>query len=87
MKPELAPGKGRHKSSSRRLGRDLRLWLPFLGLLCCYSLSATAIVVSERSTPASASERRGHFLTISISSTSNESAAPGRMRGGAPRFP
>lgn len=87
MKPELAPGKRRHKSSSRRLGRDLRLWLPFLGLFCCYSLSATAIVVSERTTPASAPGRSDHFLTISISSTSNESAAPGRMRGGAPRLP
>lgn len=87
MKPELAPGKGRRKSSSRRLGRDLRLWLPFLGLVSCYSLSATAIVVSERTTAASKGSRTDHFSTISISSTSNESAAPGWMRGGAPRLP
>lgn len=84
MKPALAPAKGRRKSSARRLGRDFRLWLPFLGLVSCYSLSATAIVVSERTTALSRPASPDH-LTISISSTSNESAAPGRMRGGMPR--
>lgn len=86
MHLEPASRNGRRKSSSRRVGREIRLWLPFLGLVCCYSLSATAIVVSERTTSESREERDAHF-TISISSTSNESAAPGRMRGGAPRLP
>ncbi len=86
MNLEPTSRNGRRKSSSRRFGREIRLWLPFLGLVCCYSLSATAIVVSERTTSESREERDAHF-TISISSTSNESAAPGRMRGGAPRFP
>ncbi len=84
--PELIPGKGRRKSIARRRGRDLRLWLPLLGLVSCYSLSATAIVVSERTTIPSRRESSDHS-TISISSTSNDSAAPGRMRGGAPRLP
>ncbi len=87
MLREHAPRKGRRKSSRRRLGRELRLWLPFLGLLTCYSLSATAIVVSERTTIGSGADASDHFFTISISSTSNASAAPGRMRGGAPRLP
>lgn len=86
MNLEPVSRNGRRKSSSRRFGREIRLWLPFLGLVCCYSLSATAIVVSERTTIESREERDVHF-TISISSTSNESAAPGRMRGGAPRLP
>lgn len=86
MKPALAPARGRRKSSHRRLGRDLRLWLPFFGLVSCYSLTATAIVVSERTTAASRPASPDH-LTISISSTSNDSAAPGRIRGGAPRLP
>ena len=86
MNLEPTSRNGRRKSSSRRFGREIRLWLPFLGLVCCYSLSATAIVVSERTTIKSREERDVHF-TISISSTSNESAAPGRMRGGAPRLP
>ncbi len=86
MNLEPTSRNGRRKSSSRRFGREIRLWLPFLGLVCCYSLSATAIVVSERTTIESREERDVHF-TISISSTSNESAAPGRMRGGAPRLP
>ena len=85
-KPEPVPGKGRRKSIARRRGRDLRLWLPFLGLVSCYSLSATAIVVSERTTAHSRPASPDHS-TISISSTSNDSAAPGRMRGGAPRLP
>jgi hypothetical protein len=83
---EHTRGKGRRKSTRRQLGRDFRLWLPFLGFLTCYSLSATAIVVSERTTIASSAGASDHF-TISSSSTSNASAAPGRMRGGAPRLP
>lgn len=79
-----APRKGRRKSARRRIGRELRLWLPFLGLFTCYSLSATAIVVTERT---AITPRAGDYFTISISSTSNASAAPGRMRGGAPRLP
>ena len=86
MNLQPASRRGRRKSSSRLVGREVRLWLPFLGFVCCYSLSATAIVVSERSTSESRQEHDAH-LTISISSTSNESAAPGRMRGGAPRLP
>lgn len=74
-----ATRKGRRKSSSRRLGRELRLWLPFLGFLCCYSLSATAIVVSERTTVESREASSAHF-TISSSSTSKESAAPRGIR-------
>jgi len=82
------PAKGRRKSSSRRLGRELRLWLPFFGFVCCYSLSATAIVVSERATLGSGDAASAQFaFTISSSSTSNDSAAPGMMRGGAPRLP
>jgi hypothetical protein len=98
MRTERNAGHGRRKSRSRRLGRELRLWLPFLGLLCCYSLSATAIVVTERVTLESrttanaseaseASEASDHLVTISSSSTSKASAAPGMMRGGAPRLP
>ena len=87
MRTERKIEKGRHKSKSRRLGRELRLWLPFLGLLCCYSVSATAIVVTELVTLESRAEAEAHFLTISSSSTSNASAAPGMMRGGAPRLP
>jgi hypothetical protein len=86
MNLESASGIRRRKSSSRRIGREVRLWLPLLGFACCYSLSATAIVVSERTTIESRDARETH-LTISISSTSNDSAAPGRMRGGAPRLP
>lgn len=87
MRADRKPEKGRHKSRSRRLARELRLWLPFLGLLCCYSLSATAIVVTELVTVESRPEAGTHFLTISSNSTSNASAAPGMMRGGAPRLP
>ena len=69
----------RRKSSSRRLGREFRLWLPLLGFLCCYSLSATAIVVSEGTTSESREASSAHF-TISSNSTSKESAAPRGMR-------
>ena len=86
MVREHAPRKGRRKPSRRRLAREFRLWRPFLGLLTCYSLSATAIVVTERTAVASSAGASDHF-TISISSTSNASAAPGRIRGGAPRLP
>lgn len=86
MVVDPTPRKGRRKSSSRRLGRELRLWLPFLGFVCCYSLSATAIVVSERTTIGSREAAIAHS-TISISSTSNDSAAPGWMRGSMPRLP
>lgn len=96
MSRDPAPAKGRRKSSRRRLARELRFWRPYVGFLCCYSLSASAIVVAEWTTiAADAVERIGaapsvaagpHF-TISISSTSKASAAPGRIRGGAPRLP
>lgn len=77
----------RHKPVSRCLRNDLRLWLPLLGFLCCYSLSATAIVVTERASTDPQIPEMAHFLTISSSSTSNASAAPGRMRGGEPPLP
>lgn len=78
----------RAKSRSRRLRRDLRLWLPAIAFACCYSLSATAIAVAERLWLAPLGrESVGYFLTISSSSTSNASAAPGLMSGGAPRLP
>lgn len=87
----------RHKSGERRLRRDLRIWLPLFGFLCCYSISATAIVVTElvasiasargASGLASVASGPDHFLTISSSSTSKTSAALGGMRGNAPRLP
>jgi hypothetical protein len=80
MSRDPARVRARRKSNARRLGRDVRLWLPFLGLVGCYSLSATAIVVSERATNASPADEADH-LTISISSTSNVSAAPGGISG------
>lgn len=85
MFQDCSSAKSRHKSSARRLGRDLRLWMPFIGLLCCYSLSATAIVVSERTTIGS--RPTADHSTIASNSTSKASAAPGRMRGGMPRLP
>lgn len=87
MRVESKPGNGRHKSRSRRMAREWRLWLPFIGLLCCYSLSATAIVVTELATLESRPEQETHFLTISSSSTSKTSAAFDLMRGGMPRLP
>ena len=85
MFQESSLEKGRRKSPARRFGRDLRLWMPFVGLLCCYSLSATAIVVSERT--AIGSRPAADQSTMASSSTSKASAAPGRMRGGMPRLP
>jgi hypothetical protein len=40
----------RHKRISRRLGRDLRVLLPYLMLVLCFASSATAIVAAEQST-------------------------------------
>jgi len=40
----------RHKRISRRLGRDLRLLLPYLIVAVCFVSSATAIVAAEQST-------------------------------------
>ena len=78
----------RAKSRSRRMRRDLRLWLPAIAFAFCYSLSATAIAVAERVwLDAPGRETVGYSLTISSSSTSNASAAPGLMSGGAPRLP
>jgi hypothetical protein len=96
MSRDPAPAKGRRKSARRRLACELRLWRPFLGFLFCYSLSAAAILVSEWTTTAADEAERasrrpnvaaGPHFTISMSSTSNASAAPGRIRGGAPRLP
>lgn len=86
MRVERSPVRIRRKSRSRRLARDLRTALPFVGFLCCYSMSATAIVMTEWIALESDAAAEAHFLTISSSSTSNVSAAPGGMRP-APRLP
>ena len=38
---------GRKKRVARRMANDLRLLLPFLGLVGCVGISATAIVAAE----------------------------------------
>lgn len=86
MRVERSPVTIRRKSRSRCRARDLRTALPFVGFLCCYSMSATAIVMTERIALEAGGDASGHFLTISSSSTSKLSAAPGGMRP-APRLP
>jgi len=39
----------RHKRISRRIGRDVRLVLPYFIIALCFASSATAIVAAERS--------------------------------------
>lgn len=86
MRSKRSSGTIRRKSKSRCVARDLRAALPFVGLFCCYSISATAIVMTERIALESRDALEDHFLTISSSSTSKASAAPGGMRP-APRLP
>lgn len=86
----------RHKSIERRIRRELRVWLPLVGFLSCYSASAVAIVATEiasaiandrAKTDSLAAVAAGpHFLTISSSSTSKVSSAFGSMPG-RPRSP
>jgi hypothetical protein len=86
MRRERSSGTIRRKSKTRCMARDLRVTLPFVGFFCCYSMSATAIVMTERIALESRAALESHSFTISSSSTSKASAAPGGMRP-APRLP
>lgn len=39
---------GRHKRASRRFLRDLRTFLPMIGVLFCFVSSATVIAAAEK---------------------------------------
>jgi hypothetical protein len=47
MDPALIVWRRRHKRTSRRLWREVRLFLPLLGLFFCFGSSATVIVAAE----------------------------------------
>ncbi len=79
MSPESAPWRGRHKRVSRRLLRDLRTFLPMIGLIFCFASSATVITAAEKVAFLNKSENDG-YSTISMSSTSKLSAAPAGIR-------
>jgi len=76
---------GRHKRFSRRFLRDVRALLPMIGVLFCFVSSATAIFAAER---VPLRTFRGepvpvvgdNYSNISMSSTSNVSAAPAGIR-------
>lgn len=76
---------GRHKRLSRRFLRDIRALLPMIGVVFCFASSATAIFAAER-VPL-LTFRGGqvpvvgdNYSNISMSSTSNVSAAPAGIR-------
>ena len=79
----------RPKRPARRIGRELRLLAPWLGLLVETALLALAIVVVERAVPAVGAAAPADYLapTTSSSSTSNVSVAPPGMTGGEPLSP
>jgi hypothetical protein len=94
--PELAPRRMRHKSVRRRLAREVRLYSPFavMGMIALLAVGATATV--EWLTPRGGLTGTSAITlvelaysapTISISSTSNVSAAPPGILGGAPLSP
>jgi len=64
---------GRRKRWTRRIARDLRLASPGLWIVLCFTSTATTITIAER-VPV------GPYFTISMSSTSNTSAAPAGIR-------
>lgn len=83
-----APSMLRHKPLRRRLARDVRTAAPLLIVVVAVVLSAVAIVSVERVAPAPRLAWPGYLLpTMSSSSTSNVSAAPGGMAPGDPRSP
>jgi hypothetical protein len=76
---------GRHKRFSRRFLSDVRALLPMIGVLFCFVSSATAIFAAERvplrifrgeTVPVIGD----NYSNISMSSTSNVSAAPAGIR-------
>ncbi len=83
----------RHKRLSRRLWREIRLFLPILAVIFCFGSSATVIVAAESVplqtirpgsgpkpiAPAPALAIDGYSM-ISSSSTSKLSAAPAGIR-------
>lgn len=102
MNPSLIVWRRRHKRMSRRVWREVRLFLPLLGLFFCFASSATVIVAAEHLplpaglpslepvVPGAAEmlfasrtadgDEGDVYSTISSSSTSKVSAAPGGMR-------
>lgn len=79
MSLEAESWRGRHKRLSRRLLRDLRTFLPLIGVLFCFASSATVIVAAEKVPLHKNAEADGYFK-ISMSSTSKLSAAPAGIR-------
>ena len=72
----------RRKGWRRRVGRELRLFAPAIALACSF-VAATLTL----GWVAGVSRAGAYSLTMSSSSTSNVSAAPPGMVGGAPRSP
>ena len=70
---------GRHKRVSRLFLRDVRAFLPMIGVLFCFVSSATVITAAEKVPLHKRLEVEGYFKT-SISSTSKLSAAPAGIR-------
>ena len=70
---------GRHKRASRRFLRDLRAFLPVIGVLFCFASSATVIAAAEK-VPLHKNSETERYFKISISSTSKLSAAPAGIR-------
>ena len=79
MSLEAETWRGRHKRPSRRLLRDLRAFLPVIGVLFCFASSATVIVAAEK-VPLHKKVESGGYFMISMSSTSKLSAAPAGIR-------
>jgi len=94
MDPAItATWRRRHKRTSRRLGRELRIFLPLIGVVFCFGSSATVIVAAESVplqsirpgpgpeliSPAPGMAIAGYSMTSS-NSTSKVSAAPAGIR-------
>jgi hypothetical protein len=92
----LAPPRLRHKSTRRRLGHDLRFSAPFAAVGFVFLVTLGFSKGVERLTPVNlipaalqgvAQAELAYSPTISISSTSNVSAAPPGMVAGDPLSP
>ncbi len=92
MDPTYAIWRRRHKRLSRRLRREIRVFLPMISVLFCFGSSATTIISAEKvplltrpgvDEPLSSEEVVAGYSITSISSTSKLSAAPAGIRPAA----
>ncbi len=91
MDPSYAIWRRRHKRLSRRLRREIRVFLPMISVLFCFASSATTIIAAERvplplllmpdvEEHLVSEEVVADYSITSISSTSKLSAAPAGIR-------